>query len=92
MNKHAIEYAWIAARRDEYMGKWIALDGEKLLASGATAREVYAAVHGHQPTPLVMLVHSDEPFFAGWTNVEDRAKARGYGERSHGPVDVSKIL
>lgn len=31
----ASEIEWLQKRRDEYAGQWIALDGDKLIASGA---------------------------------------------------------
>jgi len=34
------ERAWIEQHRDEYIGQWVALDGDRLLAHGANAREV----------------------------------------------------
>lgn len=37
---HEAERAWIEAHRDEYLGQWVALDGDRLLAHGANAREV----------------------------------------------------
>ena len=38
------EMRWLAEHRHEYGGQWVALDGDKLLASGPNAREVYEAV------------------------------------------------
>lgn len=29
---HERERAWVEAKRDEYLGQWLALDGDKLLA------------------------------------------------------------
>jgi hypothetical protein len=60
-----LESAWLAANRDRYVGQWIALEGDELLAAASTAREVFAAVAGRATTPLVMLIESPVPF-AGW--------------------------
>lgn len=37
-----LEYKWLAAHRREYIGEWIALKGEQLIAHGAQAKEVFA--------------------------------------------------
>jgi len=62
------EMRWLAEHREEYAGQWVALDGERLLASGANAREVYdAARRSGVELPLVVQVESpDELPFGGW--------------------------
>ena len=61
------EFKWLALNRHRYAGRWVALDGDQLLAVGDSAREVYAAVGNHQPAPLVTRVEpEDELQFAGW--------------------------
>jgi hypothetical protein len=60
------ERLWLAGHREKYIGKWIALDGDKLLAVAATSREVFAKIAGHKPTPLVMQVVSNSAAFSGW--------------------------
>jgi hypothetical protein len=32
------ERAWISAHRDEYLGQWVALDGDRLVAHGTDAK------------------------------------------------------
>ena len=66
---HERERAWIESHRDEYLNQWVALDGDRLLASGADAREVYltaraAGVHA----PFVERVRPKEEgaFWGGW--------------------------
>lgn len=58
---------WMTAHRAEYAGQWIALDGDRLIASGATETEVadaaeadgaYLPLIGYIPPP-------DEPTFIG---------------------------
>lgn len=34
------EYAWLEQHRDEYDGQYVALDGDTLIAAGASAKEV----------------------------------------------------
>ena len=38
---HYEERAWIEAHRDEYLGQWVALDGDRLIAHGSDAKKVY---------------------------------------------------
>jgi hypothetical protein len=60
------EMNWIAQNRRRFAGRWIALEGERLLASGATSREVFAEVEGREPPPLVIQIEDEGMPFAGW--------------------------
>jgi hypothetical protein len=60
------EMIWLAENRQKYAGQWVALDGDVLLASGKTSREVFAAVADYTPTPLVVRIENDQRPFAGW--------------------------
>jgi hypothetical protein len=62
------EQRWLGEHRDEYVGQWVALEGDRLLASGADGRAVYeAAREAGVRAPLVTRVESrDELPFAGW--------------------------
>jgi len=61
------ELRWLALNRERYAGRWVALDGDQLLAVGDSAREVYAAIANHRRTPLVTRVEpEDGVYFAGW--------------------------
>lgn len=61
------ELAWLSRNRQLYVNRWIALDGDTLLAVGNSAREVYAATAGHPGIPLVIQVEPAEGAnFAGW--------------------------
>jgi len=61
------EFMWLALNRQRYAGRWVALDGDRLLAVGDSAQEVYAAIANHRQTPLVTRVETeDELYFAGW--------------------------
>jgi hypothetical protein len=35
---------WLKAHRDEYIGKWIVLDGDKLIGAGEDPRPIVAQV------------------------------------------------
>ena len=37
------ENAWLEAHRDEYLGQWVAVEGDSLVAHGTNPREVYLA-------------------------------------------------
>ncbi len=59
---------WLAENARDYKGQWVALDGERLIAYGTDAREVYAAARADGAyLPLVELVENpDGPPFAGF--------------------------
>ncbi len=62
-----LEFRWLAQNRQRYTGHWIALDGDRLLAVGDSAQEVYAAIANREGIPLVTRVEAgDETYFAGW--------------------------
>lgn len=60
------ESRWLAENRNRFAGQWIALQGSRLLAVGVTAKEVFRKVADEKSPPLVILVDSGEPPFAGW--------------------------
>ena len=60
------ETTWLAANRHKYSGQWIALNGDRLLAVGASAREVFSEVADYDPPPLVIRIVEQELPFAGW--------------------------
>jgi hypothetical protein len=65
--RERLEFRWLALNRQQYAGRWVALDGNRLLAVGDSAREVYAAIASDEVTPLVTRVEpEDEVYFAGW--------------------------
>ena len=59
---------WLDEHRDEYVGQWVALEGDHLLASGPDGRAVYEAARAAGVrAPLVTRVEPrDELPFAGW--------------------------
>jgi hypothetical protein len=63
---HQKAIAWLTENRSRYLGQWVALQGDELLASGSTARDVYSRVRGLRPVPLVVQIESEHLPFAGW--------------------------
>lgn len=65
---HERERAWIEAHREEYLGQWVALDGDRLIAHGANAREVYLAARaaGVRSPFVEQIMPSLEPYTGGW--------------------------
>jgi hypothetical protein len=61
-NRSAKSLRWLHENREEYLGQWVALDGDRLIASGPTAKEVYsnAKAEGVE-IPFVELVTEQEP-------------------------------
>ena|ERR1017187_5586022 len=67
IERELCELSWLETHREQYAGRWVALEGDALLAVGDSAREVYAAIARHEGTPLVTRVESEEHVpFAGW--------------------------
>ena len=68
-NRSAKSLRWLDENREKYSGQWVALDGDRLIASGSTAKEVYskAKVEGVE-IPFVELVTDREPMpsTGGW--------------------------
>lgn len=62
------ELRWLAEHRNEYAGQWVALDGDRLIAAGREARQVYEVVRqSGVDLPLVTQVEpADELPFGGW--------------------------
>jgi len=62
------ERAWINAHRDEYLGQWVALDGDHLIAHGADARTVYQAARAQGvKIPYIDRVEPQvKAFMGGW--------------------------
>jgi hypothetical protein len=62
------EHAWVDAHRDEYLGQWVAVEADRLVAYGSNPREVYLAARdsGIEVPYLVRVEHRAEPFTGGW--------------------------
>ena len=62
------EMHWLKEHRHKYVGQWVALDGDRLLAHGPNAQEVYDKARAlGVPVPSVLRIEaSDELPFGGW--------------------------
>jgi hypothetical protein len=62
------EISWLDEHRQEFIGQWVALDGNRLLGHGTNAREVFeVARRSGVELPLVVFVDpADELPFGGW--------------------------
>ena len=61
------ELQWLKEHREEYVGQWVALDGDRLLAHGTNAREVYDKARSlGVSVPAVLKIEPDELPFGGW--------------------------
>ena len=58
---------WIAAHKAEYAGRWVALDGDRLIAAAETEREVInaARVDGAYLPLVVYMPNPEDPTFIG---------------------------
>lgn len=56
------ERTWLAQHQHEYAGRWVALDGDRLVATGSNAKEVYAALKaaGISGTLVTRVEHTDD--------------------------------
>jgi hypothetical protein len=65
----ALERIWIDQNRATFAGQWVAVEGDRLLASGMDAQEVYAAAKAQGiQSPFVVHILADDPlpFVPGW--------------------------
>jgi len=60
------EMKWLAENGHRFRGRWIALEGDRLLADGTTSREVFSNVAERSQPPLVIRIDEEELPFAGW--------------------------
>lgn len=60
--KWELERKWLEENGQEYAGRWVALDGAHLLATGSSAREVYAALKaaGISGSLVMRVEHPDD--------------------------------
>ena len=59
---------WIQEHREEYLGQWVALEGDRLISHGTDALKVHADAKaaGIEAPFLEHIVEEKEPFWAGW--------------------------
>jgi hypothetical protein len=62
------EMAWITAHRQEYLGEWVALDGERLIAHGSDPMSFRYKVRSEGiQRPFIVHIHEEPgPFMGGW--------------------------
>ncbi|MGH9834763.1 MAG: DUF5678 domain-containing protein [Blastocatellia bacterium] len=62
------EKQWLKEHRHEYVGQWVALDGDRLISHGTNAREVSEATReAGVKTPFLAHIDPDEELpFGGW--------------------------
>lgn len=61
------EMQWLKEHRHEYRGEWVALDGDRLLAHGTNAKEVFASAREIVSDPLFEFIAPDYDLpFGGW--------------------------
>ena len=68
-NRSAKSLRWLDENREKYSGEWVALDGDRLIASGPTAKEVYSKAKAEGVAmPFVELVADPQPVpsTGGW--------------------------
>lgn len=67
-NTRMREREWIKAHHDEYLGQWVVVEGDTLIAHGTSAREVYLAARAAGvEVPYIEEVMPDlEPYLGGW--------------------------
>src|SRR5258706_11211067 len=68
LQSRAKENSWIDGHRDEYLGQWVAIEGDMLIAHGANPREVYlAAREAGINSPFIERVEKRQNvFMGGW--------------------------
>jgi len=64
----ARETQWLKEHRHEYIGQWVALDGDRLISHGTNAREVSEAARAAGvEVPFFTRIEPDEELpFGGW--------------------------
>src|SRR2546427_1134361 len=54
------EAKWLAQNKHLHRGRWIALDGDRLLAEGENSKEVFSKVSELPVPPLVLRIEEEE--------------------------------
>jgi hypothetical protein len=62
------EMRWLAENRTKYIGQWVVVEGDRLIASGPNSREVFQAAKqaGIEVPFLVQVEPEDQLPFGGW--------------------------
>jgi hypothetical protein len=60
---HELEMRWLAEHEAEYVGQWLALDGDRLLSHGADRHKVRAAARAQGvESPFVVFAEDQQEF------------------------------
>jgi hypothetical protein len=60
-------FQWLEDNREQYLGQWVALDGDQLIAHGESAKKVYEqAKAAGVEVPFIHCVRIEELPFGGW--------------------------
>jgi hypothetical protein len=54
------ELQWVREHEHEYIGQWVALDGDRLIAHGKDAEAVFAAARSQVPVPFLAHFRPDD--------------------------------
>ena len=68
-DRSAKSLRWLHENGEKYSGQWVALDGDRLIANGPTAKEVYSKAKAEGiEIPFVELVTEEAsgPITGGW--------------------------
>lgn len=59
---------WLKAHRQDYVGKWVVLDGDRLIGAGDDPRHIFeqARAQGVKVPFVKFIPESLEPFMGGW--------------------------
>lgn len=62
------EHEWLRTHAAEYVGQWVALEGDQLVCSGPDGRKVFEAARraGIEVPFVVQVEDPDAPPFGGW--------------------------
>jgi hypothetical protein len=68
INDESKELRWLKEHRHEYMGQWVALDGDRLVAHGTNAREALQAAReaGVKAPFIEQIFPTDDMPYVGW--------------------------
>jgi hypothetical protein len=56
----SLSLKWLSEHKHEYAGQWVALDGDRLIGNGASAKEVYAMADA-AGVAMPMVTRVDDP-------------------------------
>ncbi|MBL8205260.1 MAG: hypothetical protein JNM09_13580 [Blastocatellia bacterium] len=68
MHRYKQTQKWLQENREKYIGQWVALEGDRLIAAGSDGLKVHAEAKaaGIEVPFLEHIVEEKEPFYAGW--------------------------